>query len=183
MKQYLLFGLILVISAMAGFGLQRTFISNEQQNLPVIMPEQGASVVGTSRPEFAMKDIENNMRNIKEWDGKVILINFWATWCPPCKKEIPAFIALQQEYQDQGFQIIGIAIDEEDAVKDYADTMGINYPIMAAELEAMELARRYGNRVSALPYSAFIGRDGKISFALAGELSKAKTEEIIKKLL
>jgi len=183
MKNYILFSLALVISAAAGFGLQRTIMSTEQQNLPPVMPEQGSSVVGTARPEFAMKDIENEMRNIKEWDGSVVLVNFWATWCPPCKKEIPGFMELQQEYKDKGFQIIGIAIDDEGAVKDYVDTMGMNYPIMAAELEAMDLSRRYGNRINALPFSAFIGRDGKIAFISTGEISKKETEEIINKLL
>ena len=182
MKNYFLFGIALIISAAAGFGLQRAFMSNNQQDLPVVMAEV-ASIVGTPRPEFAMKDIENEMRNIKEWDGKVVLVNFWATWCPPCKKEIPAFMALQEKYQNKGFQIIGIAIDDEDSVKDYVDTMGMNYPVMASEIEAMDLARRYGSRINALPFSAFIGRDGKIAFTKSGELSKAKAEEIINKLL
>lgn len=183
MKNYFLFALILIISGAAGFGLQRHFMSAEKQNLPVILPAQTANILGTPRPEFAMKDIENNVRNIKEWDGEVVLVNFWATWCPPCKKEIPAFMELQTEYKDKGFQIIGIAIDNEEAVKDYVDTMGMNYTIIAAELEAMDLSRRFGNRVNALPFSAFISRDGKIAFTKAGELSKQDTEKVIQKLL
>ena len=183
MKNYILFGLALIVSASAGFALQRTIISAEQQNLPAVMPEQNTSVVGTLRPEFSMKDIENKIRNINEWDGKVVLVNFWATWCPPCKKEIPDFMELQQEYKDKGFQVIGIAIDDEDSVKDYADTMGMNYTIIASELEAIELSRRFGNRVNALPFSAFIGRDGKIASINTGEISKKNAEKIIKKLL
>jgi thiol-disulfide isomerase/thioredoxin len=183
MKSYFLFSLVLVIAGAAGFGLQRAFIATEQQNLPAVMPAQSVNVIGALRPEFAMRDIDNEMRNIKEWDGKVILVNFWATWCPPCRKEIPAFIELQTQYQEQGFQIVGIAIDNEEAVKDFVDTMGINYPIMAAELEAMELSRRYGNRVNALPFSVFIGRDGKIAYSRAGEISKQDTEAVINKLL
>jgi thiol-disulfide isomerase/thioredoxin len=183
MKNYFLFALVLVVAGASGFGLQRHFMSAEQQNLPVVMPEKTADIVGTQRPEFAMKDIENKVRNIKEWDGEVVLVNFWATWCPPCKKEIPAFMELQTEYKDKGFNIIGIAIDDEDAVKDYVDTMGMNYTIIAAELEAMELSRRMGNRVNALPFSVFIGRDGKIAFTRAGELSKQDTEHVIQKLL
>jgi len=183
MKNYFLFSLVLIIAGGAGFGLQRYFMSAEQQNLPAVMPEKTASVVGTLRPEFAMKDIEGDVRNIKEWDGKVVLVNFWATWCPPCKREIPAFMELQTKYESKGFHIIGIAIDNEDSVKDYVDTMGINYPIMAAELEAMDLSRRFGNRVNALPFSVFIGRDGKIAFTRAGELSKQDTEKVILKLL
>jgi len=183
MKNYFLFVFVLIIAGIAGFSLQRHFMSTEQHNLPPVMPEQAASVVGTLRPEFAMKDIEGEMRNIKEWDGKVVLVNFWATWCPPCKREIPAFMELQAEYESKGFQIIGIAIDNEDSVKDYVDTMGIDYPVMAAELEAMDLSRRFGNRINALPFSVFIARDGKIAFTKAGELSKQDTEKVIKELL
>ena len=79
---------------------------------------------------------------------------------------------LQDEYADQGFQVIGIAIDDEEAVKDYADTMGINYPVMAAEIAAMEISRWYGNRINALPYSVFVGRDGIIGHAKPGELTR-----------
>ena len=182
MKQYFIFTLALLAAAGTGFTLQRTLMSDEQ-SLPAIMPETISDVIGTQRPEFAMQDIENKLRNIKEWDGKVVLVNFWATWCPPCKKEIPVFMELQKEYQDKGFQIVGIAIDDEEAVKDYADTMGMNYPIIAAELEAMDLSRRLGNRVNALPFSAFIDRNGKIALTKAGELTKAETEDIINKLL
>lgn len=183
MKQYISYALVLIFSAVTGFTLQREFMSSQQHDLPIVMPEQAASVIGTPRPEFSMIDIQNEVRNIKEWDGKVVLLNFWATWCPPCKKEIPAFMALHQEYKDKGFEVIGIAIDDDDAVKDYVDTMGIDYTIIAAELEATELARRYGNRVNALPFSVFIGRDGKIEFTKAGELTKENTEKIINRLL
>ena len=166
--------------------LQRAMISYQNQNLTPEMPAMPAgqvSVIGQPRPEFALTDIDGKLRNIKEWDGKVLLVNFWATWCPPCKKEIPAFMALQEDYAEQGFQVIGIAIDDEQAVRDYADTMGINYPVMAAELDSMEIARRYGNRINALPFSAFVTRDGKIALTQPGELSREDTEKIIKKLL
>ena len=183
MKNTLLIIVLMIAAIAAGFGLQRALIDHENQNLAPDMPSGQVDVIGQPRPEFAMKDIEGNLRNIKEWDGKVLLVNFWATWCPPCKKEIPAFMALQEQYGEQGFQVIGIAIDDEQAVRDYADTLGINYPVMAAELESLDLARRYGNRVNALPFSAFVDRRGKIVLTRPGELSHEATEEIIKKLL
>ena len=177
-----IFIIILIAAGAAGFGLQRAMIDHENQNLSAELPE-AASVLGQPRPEFSFIDIEGKTRHVKDWDGKVLLVNFWATWCPPCKKEIPAFMELQEQYADQGFQIIGIAIDDEDAVRDFSDTMGINYPIMAAELEAMEVSRLYGNRINALPFSAFVGRDGIIRFTKPGELSKEDTEKVIKTLL
>lgn len=134
------------------------------------------------RPEFAMADLDGKTRNIKDWDGKVILLNFWATWCPPCLKEIPSFIELQEQYGDQGFQIIGIAVDNEEAVRDYMSEVKINYPIMVAEFEAIGLSSRYGNRMGALPYSVIINRKGEISDKITGELSKIKAEKILEKL-
>lgn len=174
---------IMILAGIAGFSLQRYFMDQENQNLTPELPEAKVSIIGQQRPDFGLKDIEGQMRKINEWDGKVILVNFWATWCPPCKKEIPAFMQLQDEYGAQGFQVIGIAIDDEESVKDYADTLGINYPIMAAELAAMEISRWYGNRLNALPYSVFVGRDGKISHTKPGELTKQQVEKIIKPLL
>lgn len=183
MKNPIIFIAILIIAGATGFGLQRALTYNETQNLPIIPPPTETKVIGTHRPDFELQDIEGNMRNVNEWDGKVLLVNFWATWCPPCMKEIPAFMELQNEYGDQGLQIIGLAIDDNDSVKDYADSVGMNYPIIAAELAAMEIARRYGNRVNALPFSAFVGRDGKIVEIRPGELTKTSTEKIIKNLL
>ncbi|TNF35656.1 MAG: TlpA family protein disulfide reductase [Gammaproteobacteria bacterium] len=182
MKNSILFVLVLIVAGLAGFGLQRMLINQDNQNLTAELPAT-VDVIGQPRPEFALQDIEGKMRNISEWDGKVLLVNFWATWCPPCKKEIPDFMALQEQYGEQGFQIIGVAIDDEESVRDFADTLGMNYPVMAAELAAMEIARRYGNRIGALPFSTFVDRSGTIKHTKAGELSKAETEKIILNLL
>ena len=183
MQNKILFISILILAGLAGFHLQRYIVDQDNQNLAPVLPETTASVVGQQRPEFGLTDTEGEMRKISEWNGKVLLVNFWATWCPPCKKEIPAFMALQDEYGEQGFQVIGIAIDDEQAVIDYADTLGINYPIMAAELTAMEISRLYGNRFNALPYSVFVARDGTITHTKPGELTKQQVEDIIKPLL
>jgi peroxiredoxin len=143
---------------------------------------QEAAEQSRLRPEFSMLDINGQTRNIKEWDGQVILLNFWATWCPPCLEEIPGFIELQAQYGDQGFQIIGVAIDDEEAVREFAKEMNINYPLIAAELDGVGLASRYGNRSGALPYSVIINRDGEISDKITGELSKIRAEQLLKNL-
>ena len=134
------------------------------------------------RPEFAMKDINGKIRNVKEWDGKVILLNFWATWCPPCLNEIPGFIELQEEYGEQGFQIVGVAVDDEKIVREFSTKMKMNYPIIAGEFEAIGLSSRYGNHSGGLPYSVFINREGEISDKITGELDKIRAEKILKRL-
>lgn len=122
-------------------------------------PAQPSSLI---RPEFSLPDLQGNMRNINEWDGQYIVLNFWATWCPPCRKEIPEFIALQEEYAEANLQFIGIAIDNEASVKQFAFDMGINYPNLIAEMDGIELARQYGNIMGALPFSVIISPKGQI---------------------
>lgn len=158
---------ILIVSIIFSYALQR-YLDQDEKTL--------------IRPEFAMLDLDGQTRNIKDWDGKVILLNFWATWCPPCLREIPGFIELQEQYGDQGFQVIGIAADKEKAVRDYVDEIKINYPVIAAELDAIELSSRYGNRMGALPYSVIINRKSEISDRITGELSKIKAEKLLMKL-
>lgn len=183
MKKIFPFILVIIIAGGAGFGFQR-YLQNDSHNLPPAIPKAvNNDIIGTIRPAFELKDIEGKLRNIDEWNGKVLLVNFWATWCPPCKKEMPAFIELHEEYQEQGFEVIGIALDDEESVQDFVDTLGVNYTVMAAEYAGLELSRIYGNRIGALPFSVFVGRDGKIELTRAGELSKEQVEKIIQPLL
>ncbi len=183
MKKFFPFILVIIIAGGAGFGFQR-YLQNDSHNLPPAIPKAvNNDIIGTIRPAFELKDIEGKLRNIDEWNGKVLLVNFWATWCPPCKKEMPAFIELHEEYQEQGFEVIGIALDDEESVQDFVDTLGVNYTVMAAEYAGLELSRIYGNRIGALPFSVFVGRDGKIELTRAGELSKEQVEKIIQPLL
>lgn len=179
-KNTILFAIIISLAGISGFAMQR-YLKNDGMSQNAIA-NSAATKIGQIRPEFAMNDLDGKLRNIKEWDGKVILVNFWATWCPPCLKEIPYFIELQKEYGEQGFQIIGIAVDDEDAVRAFADDMGINYPIMVSELEAIELSKRYGNRFGALPYSVVINRKSEITDTIMGDIDKIKAEKILKKL-
>ena len=172
MKNTLIFVIAIVLATAAGYATRSYLIKTDAADERTSQP--GAAMVGATRPEFAMQDIDGRIRNIRDWDGKVILLNFWATWCPPCRKEMPDFIELQNEYGEQGLQIIGVAMDDETSVRAFADEIGVNYPLMAGDNETIELARRYGNTVGALPFTAIINRDGIITSTFAGELSKAR---------
>lgn len=183
MKTIIQFILVIVIAGGAGFGLQRYLQQNERE-LAADIPRPAANkVIGQMRPSFEIANTEGQLKNVSEWDGQVLLINFWATWCPPCKKEMPAFIELQEQYAEQGFKVIGIALDDLQSVQDFADTIGVNYPLLVAEYDGIDLSRNYGNHVGALPFSAFVDRQGKIISTHMGELSKAQVEEIIRPLL
>ncbi len=189
LKNILFFICIMALAGTAGFLVQQQLnkdtaissaekIANELRANKIKQAEQPFQM----RPEFAMEDIEGNIRNISDWDGQIIFLNFWATWCPPCLKEIPAFIELQAQYGDQGFQIVGIAIDDESLVKEFAQSNSINYPIIASEAEGIGLAQRYGNQIGGLPYTAIINRKGEISRKIMGELSMIDAIKILKEM-
>jgi len=134
-------------------------------------------------PGFTLPDLSGQQRNIAEWQGKVLVINFWATWCPPCLKEIPGFVALQEQYADQGVQFIGIALEDKEPVAKYAAENKINYPILLGGDNGVTLAHQLGNSVDAVPYTLIVDRQGQIINRHPGEFSKEQILEIIAPLL
>ena len=147
-----------------------------------LSPEQAKSAAEvlyvTSLP-----DLKGNNQPFAQWRGKVLIVNFWATWCPPCREEIPQFIKVQEIYRSRGLVFVGVAVDKKDAVLAYADEIGINYPVLLGDLEAIELTRKAGNRAGALPFTLIIDRTGKIIATELGGLTQAKLEPIIGPLL
>ena len=135
----------------------------------------------TDAPDFTLETLEGRSLRLSDLRGKAVLLNFWATWCGPCKIEMPWFVELQNEYGPQGLQIVGVAMDDsskEDIAK-FAKDMGVNYPVLLGK-EAVGDA--YGG-VPALPESFFISRDGKIVDRILGLEGKADIEDAVKKAL
>ena len=143
-----------------------------------VLPDPAATLL-----DARFNDLNGNVQSLSQWRGKIIVVNFWATWCPPCREEIPEFIKMQEKYGKQGLIFVGIAIDQKDKVQAYADEISINYPILLGELEAIDLAKRAGNRLGGLPYTAIIDRNGKMVASEIGGLTQAKLETLIKPLL
>lgn len=172
--KYGLAGVALLVAFFAGNGTMKSYLSSTPGAI-------AAKAIETKhRPEFALKDLEGNLRHVKEWDGKVLVLNFWATWCPPCKREMPAFIELQEKYGAAGVQFVGIALDDLDKTIDFIDTMGVDYPILVGQDDAMVVSEAYGNRLGALPYTAVIDRNNIIVKTFRGEVFKKPLEKIIK---
>lgn len=135
-------------------------------------------VLGKRRADFSLPDVNGHKQHVSQWDGKVLLVNFWATWCPPCREEIPDFIALQEEYGEQGLQIIGIALDDTDAVAKFAKAMGMNYPVLVQEGVSTKLVAAYGNPSGVLPFTAVVDREGIIRGAHRGLLHPEKAVQL-----
>ena len=190
MKKLLLFAAVLVLSlgsSTAGYYLykynspsEQQFDSNLTQPIPVLTSQD---VTGQLRPEFSLPDIHGEIHHIREWDGQVIAINFWATWCQPCLKEIPEFIALQDKYSKQGLQFLGIALQSAEEVTDFVKSLGINYPVLVGELEVIDLASSLGNDMGTLPYTVIIDRQKRINFIKNGRLDSVQAEAVITTLL
>ncbi len=139
------------------------------------------NVKGQPAPDFELKDLNGNTVRFADLRGKAVLLNFWATWCPPCKVEIPWFIELQKQYGPQGLQIVGVAMDDAgpDAVAKFARDMGINYTVLFGN---DKVADAYGG-VQALPTSFYIGRDGKFVSRVYGLVSHGEVESNIRAAL
>lgn len=124
-----------------------------------------------------LPDLHNSPQALKQWQGKILILNFWATWCPPCLKEIPAFIKLQTQYQPQNLQFVGIAIENLNNVKNFALTKQINYPMLIADKTGMALSKKLGNLAGVVPFSVVISPNGQIIHRQQGEFT---TTEILK---
>jgi peroxiredoxin len=141
-------------------------------------------LLGQHRPAFILPDLDHHLRDIAEWDGQTLIVNFWATWCPPCREEIPAFMRAREKFTDQNLEIIGIAIDQPDMVSQYAAEMGISYPLLYGQMDASEVNRLYGNTLGALPYTVFIDAAGKIRHIHArGALTDTELDVILAEIL
>lgn len=138
---------------------------------------------GSQRPAFTLPAVSGGKKSIAGWDGKLVLLNFWATWCAPCRREIPLLIALQQQYGERGLQVLGVAVDNRAAIRDFAAKLSINYPVLYGVEAAMDVATNYGNEQGTLPYTAVIDRTGRIRHVFRKEVKRPDIEAVIRELL
>jgi len=131
----------------------------------------------------ALPDIEGKRQALAQWRGKVLVVNFWATWCLPCLEEIPAFVQMQEKFGNQGLQFVGIAIDNPVKVRDFAVKYRMNYPVLVGELDAIELARAVGNKFGGLPFTVIVDRKGRLIGTELGGLNEQKLTAIIRQAI
>lgn len=142
---------------------------------PVTMDFPGAA--------YPLPDLSGTPHTLATWTGKLLVVNFWATWCPPCLKEIPDFVLLQRDLSPKGLQFVGIALDDVDAVQDFAARLNVNYPLLVGEEPVMALMREFGNTHGGLPFTVVLGPTGKILHTRQGEWPRAEAEAVLGPLL
>jgi thiol-disulfide isomerase/thioredoxin len=130
--------------------------------------------------DFTLPDLDGKKQSLHQWRGKVIILNFWASWCPPCREEIPLFTALQKKHPDGDLQVIGVAIDNKTSVMVFRQFVNMNYPVLIGDDDdALNLVAQYGNRMGSLPYTVIIDRSGAIVARKLGILTQIELESLI----
>jgi len=146
--------------------------------LPPAM-QTAPKTLAATLPTFQLADRDGKMRSLQDWTGKSLIVNFWATWCAPCRREIPLLEKIQVEYGPEGFQVIGIAADYRDKVIAYADEIGLKYPLLIGEQEALDAATAFGIEAVGFPFTIFADRQGRIVAAHVGELTEPEARVIL----
>ena len=133
------------------------------------------------RHDFELTDMQGQTRSAAEFDGQLVLLNFWAPWCAPCRAEIPMLNELHARYANQGLQILGPAVDQITAIDAFLQKTAIDYPVLTGMPQVLRLQDAYGEQ--RLPFSVLIGREGQLVYQHAGELKKAEISQIIEENL
>jgi thiol-disulfide isomerase/thioredoxin len=127
-------------------------------------------------------DLDGRMHRLLDWRGKVLLCNFWATWCAPCREEVPILVSARQQWPAERFEVVGIAVDKRDNISEFSRTYQINYPVLVADATALELVRKLGNRTGGLPYTVVLDASGTITHRHLGAFSAADLRRVLASL-
>jgi thiol-disulfide isomerase/thioredoxin len=138
----------------------------------------GEAVLATVLP-----DLDGHETSLAQWRGKVLIVNFWATWCAPCREEMPQFVAVQSRDGAKGVQFVGIAVDQVDKVRDYVKEVRLNYPVLIGGFGAIELSKALGNELAALPFTIILDKRGGVAHTQLGQLKPAQLDQLLASLL
>lgn len=127
-----------------------------------------------------LNEVSKGPTELEKWKGRILVVNFWATWCPPCVEEMPELTELQDKLKEQKVQILGIGIDSPDNIKDFAAKLKINYPLYIAGMEGTSLTTQFGNKAGGLPFTVLIDKEGKIVKTYTGRLNIKNLENDIR---
>jgi len=136
-------------------------------------------VIPAKMPQFSLRDLGGRLTPVSSWSGKSLMINFWATWCAPCRREIPLLKALAADWAGRDLEVVGLAVDYPDKVRQFADEFKINYPLLVGEQDALDVAARFGMASPAFPFTVFTDRRGEVVALFLGELHRPQAEFIL----
>lgn len=141
---------------------------------PVLQAKESTSggLVGQRRPDYTHGSVDGSYISASDFDGQVVLVNFWATWCGPCREEMPMLMDVRDRYNEQGLEVVGVAIDDVAAAREFLGELGVEYPNVVGAMDVMETLSNYGNAAGTLPYTVLIDRDGIIRWTLMGALKE-----------
>lgn len=166
--------------ASAGLGLALSQMLRPTPAQKAVVTAPGVLGVGDLVDDMDLPDHDGRMRRLSEWRGKLVVLNFWASWCGPCREEMPMLDSMRARYAGQGLEVIGVAAEEAPAALSFLESNPVAYPILInSPADATDLSWRLGNIQSVLPYTALIGRDGRILATRMGNFSESALKEWI----
>jgi thiol-disulfide isomerase/thioredoxin len=174
--EWLALAAVAVLAAAAGFAYNAWRTGAHAPGAAA--PDALAALMATRLP-----DLEQRLQSVGQWHGKVVVVNFWATWCAPCREEIPLFVKLQKQYGERGVQFVGVAIDDAAKVKPYAAELRMNFPVLVGGADLIDLTRKLGNRAGVLPFTVVVSRSGRLVSTEVGTAHNAKLEPLVLSLL
>lgn len=174
LKKSLLYLVAAIAIAMSAFAV-RYFVLNRS------VPTETIAAHTFFAAEFP--GLNGQPQAMTQWQGKIIIVNFWATWCPPCLQEMPELSRLHTAYQDQGVVVVGISSDELNKIREFSQQTPVSYPLLSGDIDAMNISESLGNNKGVLPYTVIIAADGSIAKTYFGLVNQALLEETILPLL
>jgi len=163
-----------VLAALAGAAL---YFGARAPGSAAVVPSADATPGAVYSAGF--RDLDGQPRSLGQFEGKVLVVNFWATWCTPCREEMPAFVRLQRRWAGNNVQFVGLAADEPEKVARFGRELGINYPLWTGEPDVMPLSKRLGNRLGVLPHTVILDRQGKVVESRIGVYSEPALDDLL----
>jgi thiol-disulfide isomerase/thioredoxin len=192
--KHLIYVAIALLAAVAGFGVYRLAIEprmaaelDENPAPPTLGDDattansdpEAQSTLPELLPDFTLADLDGAPRSIRSWPGKSMVVNFWATWCAPCRREIPLLNRVQAQHASDGFQLVGVAVDFREDVVKFAQEIGIDYPVLVGEQDGLDAVNKFGQGSLGFPFTVFTDNQHRIIAFHLGELEQAEMDILL----